>query len=76
MPQTGTKKGASRNVIGTDRTALLWMYCRGIAPFETPTFSKNVGELIARTTSVPQKRAARRSKTRAKNVATSKQEPT
>jgi hypothetical protein len=27
-------------VISTDKSALLWMYCREIAPFETPTFSK------------------------------------
>ena len=38
-------------MVSTDRAALLWMYCREIAPYETPTFSKNVGELIARATS-------------------------
>jgi hypothetical protein len=77
MPQTGTeKRRSSENVISTERTALLWMYCREVAPFEIPTFSKNVAELIARATSVPQKRTARRPKTRANNVATSKQEPT
>jgi hypothetical protein len=38
MPQKGTeKRRSSENVIGTDKSALLWMYCRGIAPFETPT---------------------------------------
>jgi hypothetical protein len=64
MPQKGTeKRRSSENVISTDKSDLLWMYCREIAPFETPTFSKNVGELIARATSVPQKRAARRPKT-------------
>jgi hypothetical protein len=47
---------SSENVISTDRAALLWMYCREIAPFETPTFGKNVGELIARATSITQKR--------------------
>jgi hypothetical protein len=52
------KRRSSENVISTDKSDLLWMYCREIAPFETPTFSKNVGELIARATSVPQKRAA------------------
>ena len=77
MPQTGNQKRcSSENVISTDRAALLWIYCREIAPFETPTFGKNVGELIARATSVPQKPAVRRPKTRANNVATSKQEPT
>jgi hypothetical protein len=51
MPQKETKKKrSSENVISTDKSALLWMYCREIAPFETPTFSKNVGELIARAT--------------------------
>jgi hypothetical protein len=30
----------------------------GIAPFDTPTFSQNVGELIAWATSAPLKRAA------------------
>jgi hypothetical protein len=74
MPQKGTEKRcSSENEISMDRAALLWMYCREIAPFETPTFIKNVGELIARATSVPQKRAVRRPKTRANNVATSKQ---
>jgi len=64
MPQKGTeKRRSSENVISTDKSALLWMYCREIAPFETPIFSKNVGELIARATSVPEKRAARRPKT-------------
>src|SRR5204862_4652503 len=63
MPQKGTeKRRSSEDVISADKAALLWMYCREIAPFETPTFSKHVGELIARATSVPQKRAARRPK--------------
>ena len=31
------------------------LFCREIAPFETPTFSNTVGELIARATSTPQK---------------------
>jgi hypothetical protein len=46
MPQKGTeKRRSSENVISTDKAALLWMYCKEIAPFETPTFSKNVGDL-------------------------------
>jgi hypothetical protein len=49
MPQKGTeKRRSSENVISTDKSALLWMYCRQIAPFETPTFSKNVGVRTAR----------------------------
>ena len=63
MPQKGTGKGrSSEKVISTDKAALLWMYCKEIAPFETPTFSKNVGELIARATRAPQKAAVRRPK--------------
>ncbi len=49
MAQKGTGR-FSENVIRTDKAALLWMYCREIAPFETPTFSTKVGELIARAT--------------------------
>jgi DNA-binding response OmpR family regulator/ribonuclease BN (tRNA processing enzyme) len=51
MAQKGAKnRRFSENVISTDKSALLWMYCREIAPFETPTFSTKVGELIARAT--------------------------
>jgi ribonuclease BN (tRNA processing enzyme)/DNA-binding response OmpR family regulator len=54
MPQKGTEKRRSvDNVISTDKSTLLWMYCREIAPFETPTFSNKVGELIARATRAP-----------------------
>ena len=59
MTQRGTEKKPPRKaVVSTDRAALLWMYCREIAPYETPTFIKNVGELIARATSASQKRGA------------------
>ena len=51
MAQKGNEnRRFSENVISTDKSALLWMYCREIAPFETPTFSTKVGELIARAT--------------------------
>jgi hypothetical protein len=64
MPEKGTeKRRSSEKVISTDKAALLWMYCKEIAPFETPTFSKNVGEFIARATCARQKSAARRPKT-------------
>jgi hypothetical protein len=54
MPQKGTeKRRSSQKMISTDKAALLWMYCKEIAPFETPTFSKNVGEFIARATRAP-----------------------
>ena len=51
MPQKGTEnRRFSEDVITTDKSALLWMYGREIAPFETPTFSEKVGELIAHAT--------------------------
>jgi CheY-like chemotaxis protein len=53
MPQGTEKRRSSENVVSTDKSDLLWMYCREIAPFETPTFSNKVGELIARATSTP-----------------------
>jgi DNA-binding response OmpR family regulator len=49
MAQKGLEnKRVSEHVISTDKSALLWMYCREIAPFETPAFSRKVGDLIAR----------------------------
>jgi len=54
MPQKGTEnRRFSENVISTDKSALLWMYCREIAPFETPTFSDKLGELIVCATKRP-----------------------
>jgi phosphoribosyl 1,2-cyclic phosphodiesterase/DNA-binding response OmpR family regulator len=54
MAQKGIEnRRFSENVISTDKSALLWMYCREIAPFETPAFSKKVGNLIARATKRP-----------------------
>jgi hypothetical protein len=68
MPQKGTeKRRSSEKVISTDKAALLWMYCKEIAPFETPTFSKNVGEFIARAT-----RALRKAQPNAPKRATDK----
>ncbi len=61
MPQKGTdKRRSSEPAISSDKSGLLWMYCREIAPFETPTFSKNIGEIIARAASAPRKPAAHR----------------
>jgi hypothetical protein len=34
----------------SDKSALLWMYGREIAAFETPAFNKKVGEIITRAT--------------------------
>jgi DNA-binding response OmpR family regulator len=54
MPQNRiANKRYSENVISTEKSALLWMYCKEIAPFETPAFSKKVGELIAGATKHP-----------------------
>ena len=46
----------------SEKAALLWMYGREIASFETPAFTKNAGEIIAQATAVPQTRAARHRK--------------
>ncbi len=54
MAQKGIEsRRFSENVISTDKSALLWMYCREIAPFETQAFSKKVGNLIDRATKRP-----------------------
>jgi phosphoribosyl 1,2-cyclic phosphodiesterase/DNA-binding response OmpR family regulator len=54
MAQRGIEnKRFSKNVISTDKSDLLWMYCREIAPFETPAFSKAVGDLVARSARRP-----------------------
>jgi len=60
MAQKGIEnRRFSENVISTDKSALLWMYCREIAPFETPAFSKKVGNLIARATKRPSEMSMR-----------------
>jgi phosphoribosyl 1,2-cyclic phosphodiesterase len=43
---------------GLDKSSLLWMYCREIAPFETPSFSSKVGEIISQATTTREKRTA------------------
>ena len=45
-----------------EKAALLWMYGREIASFETLAFTENAGEIIAQATAVPQTRAARHRK--------------
>ena len=63
-PRKGTqRRRSSQRVKSLDKSALLWMYGREIAPFESLTFSRNVGEIIARATSTPQKRVAGRDRT-------------
>jgi len=58
MTQDSTETRPPRKVASTDRSALLWMYCREIAPYETQAFIKNVGELVARATSADSRAAA------------------
>jgi DNA-binding response OmpR family regulator len=52
------RRRSSERVTSSDKSVLLWMYGREIAPFETATFSRKLGDIIARATSTPQKRAA------------------
>ena len=48
-PQKGTeRRRSSEMATSSDKSALLWMHGREIAPFETPPFSRRVGEIIAR----------------------------
>jgi DNA-binding response OmpR family regulator len=42
-----------KRAISLEKSALLWMYGREIASFDTPSFSKKLGEIIARTASMP-----------------------
>jgi phosphoribosyl 1,2-cyclic phosphodiesterase/DNA-binding response OmpR family regulator len=59
MPQKGTaKRRSTERVTSSDKSVLLWMYGREIAPFESATFSRKLGDIIARATSTPQKRSA------------------
>jgi DNA-binding response OmpR family regulator len=39
-----------------DKSALLWMYCREIAPFETAAFNSMVGDIIARAKIAPHRK--------------------
>ena len=56
MAQKGMEiKRFSEHVISTDKSALLWMYCREIAPFETPAFSEAVATLSLAQQRAPQK---------------------
>jgi phosphoribosyl 1,2-cyclic phosphodiesterase/CheY-like chemotaxis protein len=52
IPQT--RAGKRHQVIVAEKSALLWMYGREIASFDTPAFSKKLGEIVARATSMPQ----------------------
>ena len=53
-PPTGAEnRRFSNDAISTEKAALLWMYCREVAPFETPSFRKKIGQLIAHATNTP-----------------------
>jgi CheY-like chemotaxis protein len=62
-PEKGTDRYLSEMILQPDKSALLWMYGREIAPFDTLEFSSHVGEIIARATTAPQKRLPRRQRT-------------
>jgi ribonuclease BN (tRNA processing enzyme) len=54
MRHGGTEaRRSSDSAISTEKAALLWMYCREVAPFETPSFRKKIGQLIAHATNTP-----------------------
>ena len=52
------RRRSSERVTSSDKSVLLLMYGREIAPLETPAFTSKVGEIIARATKTPQKQAA------------------
>ena len=63
VPQKRTeRKDLPKRAMSTDKSALLWMYGRAIASFDTPAFSRRVGEIIVRAASTAQKPAAARGK--------------
>ena len=49
------RRRSPKRVAKSDKSALLWMYSRKIAPFESPTFSSRLSEIIARAASAPEK---------------------
>ncbi len=51
-----SQRAAGRNQLSirSEKAALLWMFGRQIASFDTPTFSNKVGEIIAQATTRPQ----------------------
>ena len=56
VPQKGTEEGYSLEPgVSLDKSALLWMYGREVASFDTPAFRRKVGEIIGRATSASQR---------------------
>jgi DNA-binding response OmpR family regulator len=63
VPQKRTeRRDLPKRAMSSDKSALLWMYGRAIASFDTPAFSRRVGEIIVRAASTAPKRAAGRGK--------------
>jgi CheY-like chemotaxis protein len=62
-PEKGTDGYLSEMISQPDKSALLWMYGREIAPFDTPEFTSHVGEIIARATRALQRRLTRQQRT-------------
>ena len=48
LPEKGADGQPSEKFSDADKSALLWMYGREIAAFDTPAFSSKVGEIIVR----------------------------
>src|SRR5262249_23766244 len=44
-PEATARKRWSKRLVSSDKSALLWMYGREIASFDTPKFSAKVGEI-------------------------------
>jgi phosphoribosyl 1,2-cyclic phosphodiesterase/DNA-binding response OmpR family regulator len=63
VPQKRTeRRDLPKRAMSSDKSALLWMYGRAIASFDTPAFSRRVGEIIVRAASTAPNRAAGRGK--------------
>jgi molybdopterin/thiamine biosynthesis adenylyltransferase len=67
-PHTGVGKGRKSLRVGkgalqdqrgisSEKAALLWMYGRGIADFDSPSFSQKLGQIIADATSNVRRKA-------------------
>jgi phosphoribosyl 1,2-cyclic phosphodiesterase/DNA-binding response OmpR family regulator len=63
VPQKRTeRRDLPKRAMSSDKSALLWMYGRAIASFDTPAFNRRVGEIIVRAASTAPNRAAGRGK--------------
>ena len=57
MSQKSTERLRASN--GLEKSGLLWLFSRKVAPFETPGFANKVGEVIVGATRQPRRRAPR-----------------